>query len=116
MFNHHRRRGREGTFDSGLRFPPDGSSVRSCASKHRRAAEGLEANWSRSSDMSSGGVLRGFVARKLAAASREVLALVDRIVAGYEEEASGFRREIRRQEEQLELLRGEAARYAAGDI
>ncbi|XP_040037368.2 uncharacterized protein LOC120822079 [Gasterosteus aculeatus] len=63
--------------------------------------------------MSSGGVLRGFVARRLAAASREVLALVDRIVAGYEEEASGFRREIRRQEEQLELLRGEAARYAA---
>ncbi|KAM8898550.1 uncharacterized protein AB9W97_009419 [Spinachia spinachia] len=63
---------------------------------------------SRSCDMSHGGALRRFVARRLAAASREILAVVDQIVAGYEEEASGFRREIERQEEQLELLRGAA--------
>ncbi|XP_037335836.2 zinc finger protein 345-like isoform X2 [Pungitius pungitius] len=64
--------------------------------------------------MSTGGVLRGVVARRLAAASREILALVDRIVAAYEEEASGFRREIDRQEKQLELLRGGADVRSSG--
>ncbi|KAG8005892.1 Fez family zinc finger protein 1, partial [Nibea albiflora] len=54
--------------------------------------------------MSRGDALRGFVTDRLAAASREILAVVDRVVAGYEEEASGFRREIDRQRRQLEVL------------
>ncbi|XP_044039855.1 zinc finger protein 260-like [Siniperca chuatsi] len=54
--------------------------------------------------MSNGEILRGFVTERLAAASQEILAVVDRIVAGYEEEASGFRLEIHRQRRQLELL------------
>uniref|UniRef100_A0A665TN72 C2H2-type domain-containing protein n=1 Tax=Echeneis naucrates TaxID=173247 RepID=A0A665TN72_ECHNA len=40
--------------------------------------------------MSTAEVLRGFVTDRLAAASREILGAVDRMVAGYEEEASGF--------------------------
>lgn len=56
------------------------------------------------SKMSKGDVLRGFVTERLAAASQEILAAVDRIVADYEEEASGFREEIDRQRRQLEGL------------
>ncbi|XP_018518661.1 zinc finger protein 436 isoform X2 [Lates calcarifer] len=54
--------------------------------------------------MSKAEILRGFVTERLAAASQEILAVVDRIVAGYEEEASGFRQEIDRQKRQLEVL------------
>lgn len=48
--------------------------------------------------------LRGFVTERLAAASMEILAAVERAVAAYEEEASGLRLEIHRQRIQLELL------------
>ncbi|XP_056224911.1 zinc finger protein 3-like [Seriola aureovittata] len=54
--------------------------------------------------MSKSEVLRGFVTERLAAASQEILAAVDGLVAGYEEEASGLRQEIDRQRRQLELL------------
>lgn len=54
--------------------------------------------------MSKGEILRGFVTERLAAASQEILTVVDRIVAGYEEEASGFRQEIELQRRQLEVL------------
>ncbi|XP_026178241.1 zinc finger protein 37-like [Mastacembelus armatus] len=57
-----------------------------------------------SSKLSKGETLRGFVAERLAAASRDILAVVDRVVAGYEEEASGFRQEIERQRRQLETV------------
>ncbi|XP_068612229.1 zinc finger protein 485-like [Brachionichthys hirsutus] len=52
--------------------------------------------------MSKGELLRGFVTERLAAATQDILGAVDRIVAGYEEEALGFRREIERQRKQLE--------------
>uniref|UniRef100_A0A3P9JQ95 C2H2-type domain-containing protein n=1 Tax=Oryzias latipes TaxID=8090 RepID=A0A3P9JQ95_ORYLA len=45
--------------------------------------------------------LRGFVAERLSAASREILAVLDAAVAAYEEEASGLREQLRRQREQL---------------
>ncbi|KAM6960351.1 uncharacterized protein LKV04_021913 [Tautogolabrus adspersus] len=54
--------------------------------------------------MSKAETLRGFVTERLAAASREISAVVDRIVAEYEEEASGFRLEIDRQRKHLEVL------------
>lgn len=54
--------------------------------------------------MSKGDILRGFVSERLAAATQEILGVVDRIVAGWEEEAAGFRREIERQRRQLEVL------------
>lgn len=54
--------------------------------------------------MSKGDILRGFVSERLAVATQEILGVVDRIVAGWEEEASGFRREIERQRRQLEVL------------
>uniref|UniRef100_A0A3B4VDU3 C2H2-type domain-containing protein n=1 Tax=Seriola dumerili TaxID=41447 RepID=A0A3B4VDU3_SERDU len=54
--------------------------------------------------MSKSEVLRGFVTERLAAASQEILAAVDGLVAGYEEEASGFREEIDRQRRLLEVL------------
>ncbi|XP_034020351.1 zinc finger protein 2-like isoform X2 [Thalassophryne amazonica] len=53
-------------------------------------------------NMSKGDALRSFVAETLAAATREILAVVERTVAGYEKEASGFREEIDRQRRQLE--------------
>ncbi|KAI3376492.1 hypothetical protein L3Q82_016451 [Scortum barcoo] len=56
------------------------------------------------SDMSKAEILRGIVTEKLTTAAREILAVVERTVAGYEEEASGFRREIDRQRRQLEVL------------
>lgn len=68
----------------------------------------------RLADMSKAEELREFVREKLAAASREILTAVDRLVAGYEEEASGFRQEIDRQKRQLELLPHEATLNKAG--
>lgn len=56
------------------------------------------------SSMSKAEILRGIVTEKLSTAAQEILAVVERTVAGYEEEASGFRREISRQKRQLELL------------
>lgn len=64
--------------------------------------------------MSKGDVIRGFVTERLAAASQEILAVVDKIVAGYEEEASGFRQEIERQRMQLEELLQPEVRLKAG--
>ncbi|XP_026225000.1 zinc finger and SCAN domain-containing protein 2-like isoform X2 [Anabas testudineus] len=55
-------------------------------------------------NMSKAEILRGIVTEKLATAAQEILAVVERTVAGYEEEASGFRQEIDRQRKQLELL------------
>ena len=55
-------------------------------------------------NMSKAEILRGIVTEKLSTAAQEILAVVERTVAGYEEEASGFRREIDRQRRQLELL------------
>lgn len=49
-------------------------------------------------------LLRGLVVEKLSTAAREILAVVDRTVAGLEEEASGLRQVIDRQRRQLELL------------
>lgn len=49
-------------------------------------------------------LLRGLVADKLSTAAREILAVVDRTVAGFEEEASGLRKVIDLQRRQLELL------------
>ncbi|KAI9531413.1 hypothetical protein NQZ68_041624 [Dissostichus eleginoides] len=54
--------------------------------------------------MSKGEILREIVTERLSAASREILAAVDRIIAEYEDEVSGFRQQISRQEIQLELL------------
>ncbi|KAK9523140.1 hypothetical protein VZT92_019558 [Zoarces viviparus] len=64
-------------------------------------------NWmkrSSDSDMSKAEILRGIVTEKLTTAAQEILAVVERTVAGYEEEASGFRREIDRRKKQLEVL------------
>nr|XP_024656708.1 zinc finger protein 329 isoform X1 [Maylandia zebra] len=49
-------------------------------------------------------ILRGIVTEKMSTAAREILAVVERTVADYEEEAAGFRREIGRQRRLLELL------------
>ncbi|KAK9523139.1 hypothetical protein VZT92_019555 [Zoarces viviparus] len=54
--------------------------------------------------MSEAEILIGIVTEKLTTAAQEILAVVERTVAGYEEEASGFRREIDRRKKQLEVL------------
>ncbi|KAK9535422.1 hypothetical protein VZT92_007805 [Zoarces viviparus] len=53
-------------------------------------------------DMSKAEILRGIVTEKLTTAAQDILAVEERTVAGYEEEASGFRREIDRQKKQLQ--------------
>ncbi|XP_026177814.1 zinc finger protein 250-like isoform X2 [Mastacembelus armatus] len=55
-------------------------------------------------NMSKAEILRGIVTEKLTTAAQEILAVVERTMAGYEEEASGFRKEIARQRRQLEVL------------
>ncbi|CAK6974733.1 uncharacterized protein LOC122974068 isoform X3 [Scomber scombrus] len=55
-------------------------------------------------NMSKADIVRGIVSEKMTTAAREILVVVERIVAGYEEEASGFKQEIDRQRRQLELL------------
>ncbi|XP_030609761.1 zinc finger protein 70-like [Archocentrus centrarchus] len=55
-------------------------------------------------NMSKSDILRGIITEKLSTAAREILAVVERTVADYEEETSGFKREIDRQRRQLELL------------
>uniref|UniRef100_A0AAQ5X7K9 C2H2-type domain-containing protein n=1 Tax=Amphiprion ocellaris TaxID=80972 RepID=A0AAQ5X7K9_AMPOC len=57
--------------------------------------------------MSKSDILRGIIVEKLSTAAREILAVVERTVTDYEEEASGFRQEIDRQRRQLELLQPE---------
>lgn len=54
--------------------------------------------------MSKRDVVRRFVTERLAAVTREILEVVDGIVAGYEEEAAGFREEIEQQRRQQEVL------------
>ncbi|MEQ2307703.1 hypothetical protein AMECASPLE_020980, partial [Ameca splendens] len=54
--------------------------------------------------MSTTNELRVVITEKLSTATREVLAVVERSVADYEEEASGFRQQIDRLRRQLELL------------
>ncbi|KAF3698187.1 Zinc finger protein 181 HHZ181 [Channa argus] len=49
-------------------------------------------------------ILRGIITEKLTTAAQEIFAVVERTVAGYEEEASGFRQEIDRQRRQLEVV------------
>ncbi|XP_071315958.1 uncharacterized protein [Trachinotus anak] len=56
------------------------------------------------SNMSKSAILRGIIAEKLTTAAQEILAVVERTVAGYEEEAAGFRQELDRQRRQLEVL------------
>ncbi|XP_062301143.1 zinc finger protein 250-like isoform X2 [Scomber scombrus] len=55
-------------------------------------------------NMSKADIMRGIISEKMTTAAQEILAVVERIVAGYEEEASGFKLEIDRQRRQLELL------------
>lgn len=57
--------------------------------------------------------LRGLVTERLSAASREILAALDAVVAAFAEEASGFREEIHRQKRQLELLQPQVSGSAA---
>ncbi|KAM9426676.1 uncharacterized protein KZ484_021513 isoform 2-T2 [Pholidichthys leucotaenia] len=80
-------------------------------------------SWAESSGVSKSDIVRGIITEKLSAAAREILAVVERIVADYEEEASGFRREIDRHRRQLELLqpqvkleRIEKGRTGEGDV
>ncbi|XP_062239512.1 uncharacterized protein LOC133949602 isoform X2 [Platichthys flesus] len=49
-------------------------------------------------------ILRGIITEKLCTAAREILAVVERTVSGYEEEAAGFRLEVEQQRSQLEAL------------
>ncbi|XP_030608831.1 uncharacterized protein LOC115796605 [Archocentrus centrarchus] len=60
-------------------------------------------------------MLRGVIAEKLTLAAREILAVVERTVADYEEEAVGFRQEIDRQRRLLELLQPEVKLEALDD-
>ncbi|CAJ1048320.1 zinc finger protein 436-like [Xyrichtys novacula] len=49
-------------------------------------------------------ILRELVIEKLTTAAREILAVVERTVSGYEEEAAGLRQEIVRQRSQMEAV------------
>ncbi|XP_013132617.1 zinc finger protein 37 isoform X2 [Oreochromis niloticus] len=55
-------------------------------------------------NMSKSDILRGIITEKLSTAAREILAVVERTIADYEEEVAGFRQEIDRQRRLLELL------------
>ncbi|XP_041842106.1 zinc finger protein 497-like isoform X2 [Melanotaenia boesemani] len=55
-------------------------------------------------NLSKTDILRGIITEKLSTAAREILAVVERTVADYEQEASGFRQQIERQRRQLEVL------------
>uniref|UniRef100_A0A1A8UJ63 C2H2-type domain-containing protein n=1 Tax=Nothobranchius furzeri TaxID=105023 RepID=A0A1A8UJ63_NOTFU len=58
--------------------------------------------------------MQSFVDERLTSASKEILAFVEKIVAAYEAEASGFRREISLQRRQLELLQPRASTGTEG--
>lgn len=49
-------------------------------------------------------ILRGFITERLTTAAREIFAVVERTVTGYEEEASGLRRELEEQRRQMDAL------------
>ncbi|XP_041635044.1 zinc finger protein 320-like [Cheilinus undulatus] len=54
--------------------------------------------------LSRADILRGIVTEKLTTAAQEIFAVLERAVAGYEEEAAGLRQEIDRQRLQLEAV------------
>lgn len=56
------------------------------------------------SELSTVQILRGIITEKLTTAAQEIFAVVERTVTGYEEEASGFRKELDRQRRQLEVV------------
>lgn len=60
--------------------------------------------WQRDSKMSKVQIFKDFVSQRLAVATQDILAAVEGIVAGYEEEASFLREQIDRQRKQLEPL------------
>ncbi|XP_041842198.1 uncharacterized protein LOC121640481 [Melanotaenia boesemani] len=55
-------------------------------------------------NMSKTDILRGVITEKLTTAAREILAVMEKTIADYEEEASAFRQEINRQRSHLEIL------------
>ncbi|XP_026018964.1 uncharacterized protein LOC113019453 isoform X1 [Astatotilapia calliptera] len=63
-------------------------------------------------NMSKSDILRGIITDKLSTAAREILSVVERTVADYEEEAAGFRQELDRQRRLLELLQPEIKQEA----
>jgi len=65
-------------------------------------------------NMSKTDILRGIITEKLSTAAREILAVVERTVADYEEEASGFRQQIERQSRQMELLQPQVKLHRGG--
>ncbi|XP_069031618.1 uncharacterized protein [Embiotoca jacksoni] len=66
-------------------------------------------------DMSRTDLVKGIITEKLTAAARDILTVVESIIAGYEEEASGFRQEIERQSRLVELLQEDIKEEAADD-
>ncbi|XP_026224989.1 uncharacterized protein LOC113168214 [Anabas testudineus] len=54
--------------------------------------------------LSKAEILRGLITEKLTTAAQEILAVVERTVAGYEEEVSGLRQEVERQRKQIEVV------------
>ncbi|XP_037541752.1 zinc finger and BTB domain-containing protein 11 [Nematolebias whitei] len=68
-----------------------------------------------SRSVSKSDILRGIITEKLSTAAREILAVVERTVADYEQEAAGLRQEVQRQRRQLELLQPRL-RLHGGDL
>ncbi|XP_060922632.1 zinc finger protein 616-like [Limanda limanda] len=54
--------------------------------------------------MSKSEILRDIITEKLSTAAREILAVMERTVSGFEEEAAGFRLEVEQQRRQMEAL------------
>lgn len=63
-------------------------------------------------NMSKSDILRGIITDKLSTAAREIISVVERTVADYEEEAVGLRQELDRQRRLLELLQPEIKQEA----
>ncbi|KAK2863415.1 hypothetical protein Q5P01_002948 [Channa striata] len=56
------------------------------------------------SKLSKAEILRGLITDKLTTAAREIFAVVERTVTGYEDEVSGLKQEVDRQRRQLEAV------------
>ncbi|KAF3698186.1 hypothetical protein EXN66_Car013867 [Channa argus] len=59
---------------------------------------------SEDSKLSKAEILRGLITEKLTTAAQEIFAVVERTVAGYEEEVSGLKQEVDRQKKQMEVV------------
>ncbi|XP_053717232.1 uncharacterized protein LOC128756590 [Synchiropus splendidus] len=82
----------------------------------RKDTPGSSRSVDRLGDVSKAAILRQIVTEKLSSGAQEILAVVERTIVGYEEDALGYRRELERQKRLLECLLQPRVKLERNDV